>query len=179
MTLPLEKSTSEYVERGFSVRVHNFLNELGFKERGRISLIARWAELTPSAIKNMLDNDRPPRSHALERIIDSMVSEAQKRGKNLSKTTIDSYIRYGTEISNSTLEERNYTKEDKLFIGKVHVAIHEAGKELNVDVFKALNERKLNYASDLIVSFINRTNVEFNSDELKGYIKAVIDMLKD
>lgn len=166
---------------GFTSRLWKLLDQFGVKERGRKRLLAVWSDLSPTAIGNILTEDRPPSNRAnLDKMIDQAVSfiNANSAGPRITKTALRRHLLLAEPISLSLSTEQppktTYQQLDVVKQGRLHVAIMEAGKAININVFKEIQKSDLMRLLDKAAQLHSGMKIEIDSGEMSEILRALI-----
>lgn len=169
MTISERIYSTESYRSGFSERANNLLDQLDIRERGRQSLIARWCNMTPRGVKDMLDNDRCPKEQNFKSFVETLSNEATLKSLELTKSEIARYLLHGIYASQTTGK-----KSSRALTAKIHVTVHQIGIDNGINIFEDLSSNELETVLNMTDNYIEQFNVSLDSPAFKDSIRAAI-----
>ncbi len=168
---------------GFADRLNITLSYAGIGEYGKLTALARYSELTPSGVKLLFQNDRPPQHlHKFELMTGALTEQIYSfSGRRIKLRQLQEYLLYNSkspfsdfdtipEIRSSELLE----EFDTVYLGRIYIFMDEVAKENGISLFKDLESGAIKRIVDRVLLLFSEDSMDLKSDTTRELVKSMI-----
>lgn len=176
-----KEAYTEYTE-GFSRRLTMMLDSLGFRDHGRLTVLAKWMDFTPGGVKLCLDNDRPPKQEkAMDALVAALLTNIKTKYPTLAtdEVALKRYLLNGgvNPLPKGRVEQADDHDVDPITKGRIFLRLDEVAKNMGIQrVFDELDDAQILKAYYKVVGLVKENRMDLESDGATRTLEALIEL---